>query len=1038
MKFIHIKKTQDALTKENTTPSEPLSAADKPLEPLKAEETSPVAPLNAKSETPSNLNDEFKGTSLVLSHIKKDYYIDGKPFTALQDISLAFPKRGFVAILGPSGCGKTTMLNIIGGLDHYTSGDLLIDGKSTKDFKDSEWDGYRNERVGFVFQSYNLIPHENVLQNVEVSLLLNGVSKKERNERALAALDKVGLKDSASKRPNQLSGGQMQRVALARAVVNNPKIILADEPTGALDSGTSIQVMDLLKEIASDRLVIMVTHNRDLADQYADRIIEMKDGVILSDSAPLPLEDATPTGKEITKKTAMSFPTALHSSFLSIGTKKGRTILTAVASSIGIIGVALVLAVSNGFQNYVNNVEGSVASSVPITITPVDYSYMPTTTTEDTEYPTDSNLNVYDTSVSSYVIHRNNYNQDYFNYVSKTVDKKLARSVMFNRQDFSFNLLTQDGSEVDSAGKPVIRTVDQYSSASMSASVVSSVTSLPATIFHEMYGEENSISSMYDVIYGSYPKNKDEIVLITDRYNRIEFSTLKKLGILKSTAVAESGQKIPFSDLVYDGASDSTYKTYKAYKNSYYYRMYDDSGAIQAPTQETRKQYEITGFDPSTVSFTGKVSETPKTVSFYNNLDNASGRYVNIYQDDAYYHPISLKIVGVLRPSKESYVSLMPSSIGYLSGLKDELYSDVAPGGNGEKLAQIAATNYYINAESDDKRDRGDGTAWPDGLATLNATLQTFFTVSGGNITLKSGISLSESVLDKIFSSAYLFRNFYNNTTHYYPGFSTSAGSFLAWNRVVGGDFKENNVSFPAIPTTAYSSDDPDWAKFMAFWTNRLFNPDFYNGTAEDWSAIDFEAYFNGYSLVSSILIFPMSLTTKDQLHSYLDEYNKDKVDADQIVYTDIMATFTSSLSVLIQIISVVLLVFAAISLVVSSVMTGIITYVSVVERTKEIGILRACGARKKDVGRLFEAECTIIGAAAGLIGVAFTYLVCIPINLIIDHQYPGNNLSSIASLNPLHALILLALGVVLALVSGLIPSRMAAKKDPVVALRTE
>jgi putative ABC transport system permease protein len=322
MKFIHIKKTQAAPAKENTTPSEPLSAADKPLEPLKAEETSPVAPLNAKSETPSNLNDEFKGTSLVLSHIKKDYYIDGKPFTALQDISLAFPKRGFVAILGPSGCGKTTMLNIIGGLDHYTSGDLLIDGKSTKDFKDSEWDGYRNERVGFVFQSYNLIPHENVLQNVEVSLLLNGVSKKERNERALAALDKVGLKDSASKRPNQLSGGQMQRVALARAVVNNPKIILADEPTGALDSGTSIQVMDLLKEIASDRLVIMVTHNRDLADQYADRIIEMKDGVILSDSAPLPLEDATPTGKEITKKTAMSFPTALHSSFFRSAPKR--------------------------------------------------------------------------------------------------------------------------------------------------------------------------------------------------------------------------------------------------------------------------------------------------------------------------------------------------------------------------------------------------------------------------------------------------------------------------------------------------------------------------------------------------------------------------------------------------------------------------------------------------------------------------------------------------------------------------------------------
>lgn len=1025
MKFLHIK--QKCHSTEHNAPAVSSTDNDKPLEPLGAAEASPVPPLN-QPHTEGSSQAANKEASLVLSHIKKDYYIDGKPFTALKDISLAFPKVGFVAILGPSGCGKTTMLNIIGGLDHYTSGDLLIDGKSTKDFKDSEWDGYRNERVGFVFQSYNLIPHENVLQNVEVSLLLNGVSKKERHERALAALEKVGLKDSASKRPNQLSGGQMQRVALARAVVNNPKIILADEPTGALDSGTSIQVMDLLKGIASDRLVIMVTHNRDLADQYADRIIEMKDGVILSDSAPLPLENTASTGKEITKKTAMSFVTALHSSFLSIGTKKGRTILTAIASSIGIIGVALVLAVSNGFQNYVNNVEGSVASSIPITVSPVDYSYLPADTSNATEYPSDPNLYVYDTSNSSYVIHRNNYNQDYFNYVNQAVDNKLARSVMFNRQDFSFNLLTKDGmnGEVDANKNPAVKMVNQYSSASMSASVVSSVTSLPATIFHELYGEEQGISSMYDVIYGSYPKAKDEIVLITDRYNRVEFSTLQKLGIINSSATVTKGQKISFSDIVYDGSQDSSYKEYKAYYASKFFKMKDSAGNDLMKTV-TMPAWKVTSVDTK-----GKVTgeETTKDIRYYVNGDNNSSGYYKIYQDDAGYNPIPLKIVGVLRPSKESYVSLMPSSIGYLSALKDELFKDVDVGGDGHKLSEIAADNYYIN------RKTAENNAWPDGLDSLNAALAKV--MNSGSAQTET-TTLSESLLESVMSSAYLFRRYHvYNSTNGTPDTRSSASTFLGWNREVGGDFREASIVLPKTPTTDYDPNDSTWSVFIGFWTDRLTKPSFYNGTATDWSAIDFEAYFNGYSLVSSILIFPISLTKKDQLHSYLDKYNENKTDTDKIVYNDIMATFTSSLSVLIQIISVVLLVFAAISLVVSSVMTGIITYVSVVERTKEIGILRACGARKKDVGRLFEAECTIIGFAAGVIGVGFTYLACIPINLIIDHQYPGNNLSSIASLNPIHALILLALGIVLALVSGLIPSRMAAKKDPVVALRTE
>ena len=1004
-----------------------VTSNDDALQPVAPEKT-PNVSRNPKPDSTVN-PDQKIGRSIALLNIQKDYFVDGKPFKALKGISLAFPDKGFVAILGPSGCGKTTLLNIIGGLDHYTDGDLLIDGKSTKQFSDREWDGYRNERIGFVFQSYNLIPHENILQNVEVSLLLNGVSKAERTERAMAALKKVGLEDSAKKRPNQLSGGQMQRVALARAVVNNPKIVLADEPTGALDSGTSIQVMDLFKEIAKDRLVIMVTHNRDLADQYADRIIEMKDGVITHDSAPLSTENIVPTGKEITKKTAMSFATALRSSFLSIGTKRGRTILTAVASSIGLIGVALVLAVSNGFGLYVDNVEGSVASSVPITITPVDYSYLPADSTSYTEYPTDDNLNVYDTSSNSYVVHRNNYTQDYFDYVSKTVDKGWARSVMFNRINFSFNLLTQDGSLSDTSGNPTIRSVDQYSSASATSSVVSSVTSLPATIFHELYGEEKGISSMYDLIYGSYPQKEDELVLITDRYNRVEFSTLKKLGILSSDATVTSGQKISFSDLVYSGDGDTTYKSYKAYKNSYYYKMFDDSGKDLVQS-ETLPTWDISSFDSATGKFSGK--ESNKTVYWYTNTDAKSGSYGNIYNNDSNYQPIKLKIVGVLRPSKDSYISLMPSSIGYLSSLKDDLASDVQKGGRGEKLAQIAAKNYYINRGSE-TRYGGFG----DGLDALNAALKNVYASLSSTTT--SSTSISESVLENVLSGTYIYRDVFNDAEGGYAPLSSSSSRFLSWNRKVGGDFGENNITnLPDTPTTAYDPNDAGWDKFTTFWRKRLTDPKFYNGTASDWSAVDFEAYFNGYALVSSVLIFPLSLTTKDALHNYLNAYNTGKEDIDQIRWSDIMETFTSSLSVLIQIISVVLIVFAAISLVVSSVMTGIITYVSVVERTKEIGILRACGARKKDVGRLFEAECTIIGFGAGIIGIGFTYLACIPINLILDHMYPGNNLSSIALLNPWHALILLALAIVLALVSGLIPSRMAAKKDPVVALRTE
>jgi putative ABC transport system permease protein len=976
---------------------------------------------------------EDKAVSVVLLDVKKDYYIDKKPFPALKGVTIAFPSKGFISILGPSGCGKTTFLNIIGGLDHYTAGDLLIDGKSTKDFKDSEWDSYRNERVGFVFQSYNLIPQESVLANVEVSLMLNGVNKKERTERAMRALANVGLADEAKKRPNQLSGGQQQRVALARAMINNPKIVLADEPTGALDSKTSIQVLDLFKQISQDRLVIMVTHNRKLADQYSDRIIEMFDGVITADSHPLLVPKEKPIGKDIGKKTSMSFWTAFKSSLKSINTKKTRTVLTAVASSFGLIGVALVLAVTNGFTNYMDNVEGSVASSVPITITPQQMSYISNDTTEKNDYPKDGNLVVYDTSNSAYVSHTNRYNQTYFDYVQKSVNLGYARSVMFNRQLLSFNLMTQDGDKTNLDGTPIAKSVDQYSSASTSSSIISSVTSLPATIFHELYGEEKGLSTMYDCIFGHYPQETSDpyeaqLALVVDRYNRIDFSTLQKLGVFNSDAtfntLTDQEKRFSFSKLIYeDGDSVSDYKAYSAYLNSDYYDMTDANGD-SAEKEETADTWTVNRFNSSTQKFEGTAST--KTFHYFDVQKNPT-----IVFDDATgrYHPIHLKIVGVLRPSPDSYINLMPASIGYLSSLKEKFATDVAKGGPGEKLAECASDAYYIA--------RNDADSSKDGLATLNNAIKTAFVALGNG----GSTSLSESSLSDVMSGVYTYRSFARYEGTVSPG-TLSFSSFLRFNRYVGGDFREANLTdIPETPTSVYDPDNTTWSHFMSFWLDKIQDPSFYNcdyADASSWGAIDFLAYFNAYALVSSILVFPASLTTKDKLRSYLDAYNEKKSDQDTILYSDIMETLTGSLGILIQVISIVLIVFASISLVVSSVMTGIITYVSVIERTKEIGILRACGARKVDVARLFEAECATIGMGAGLIGTVFTYLICIPINQILDHQFPGNNLSNIAFLNPWHAVVLLVLAVILAMVSGAIPAVMASRKDPVLALRTE
>ncbi len=980
---------------------------------------------------------------LELLDIHKDYFLDKKPVPALKGITLTFGENGFVSVLGPSGCGKTTLLNIIGGLDRYTSGDLLIDNKSTKSFNDSDWDSYRNVRVGFVFQSYNLISHQSVLSNVETPLILNGIKKADRKKMALEALKSVGLENEFKKKPNQMSGGQMQRVALARAIVNNPKIILADEPTGALDSATSIQVMDILKEISKEKLVIMVTHNRELAERYSDRIIEMKDGEVVNDSAPIENDAAEVTEKEKNKKTSMSFATAFKSSLSNIRTKKTRTILTAVASSIGLIGVALVLSVTNGFTNYMNNVEKLVASAIPISIVPTTYSYGSLNQNTETElYPEDKYVKVDDNSQSIVSIHQNKFTEEYRQYLNALVTdptkSKWVDSILYNRLNQDFHLLTDCGNYIIQP--------NAYKSAGSMSGTISSVTGLPAYSFHELYVEGDKLTDWYDCIAGKYPTAKDEIVLIIDRENKISKSTLSNLGFL------DPDQTIADKEISFD---DILNKTYKVYRQVDWYRN-DEYKSY------TKKVWEVDKFNVDT--FQLEAHESTQEVHYFQRTHNFAG----VYNNDDLYNPLKLKVVGILRPTKNSYISLMPSSLAYTSALKDYITADgtgdtdeTAREANIEldkKIKTAASTNVYLP-----KPDIYNNL---DGLAELNSYFTEINKINKGEThsmqeilkliqdgksseldeTDTAKIATAYSNFISVLDSALGFTAFEASKDQTIPS-NVTRSTFLTNAQKVGADLKQEDAALNMSASSVLALI-LKWGGIDGLLTNGV--QAFFNGFAdlnrENICAIDYVALMRQFSLVTSILIFPSSLTVKEKLVSYLDAYNYENYDTndskrpeeEQILYTDVMSTFTETIGVLINVISIVLIVFASISLVVSSIMTGIITYVSVVERTKEIGILRACGARKKDVGRLFEAECVVIGALAGLIGIIVTAILDVPLSLIIDHVYPGNNLQNIATLNPWHAIVLIAISILLAFISGLIPARVASNKDPVIALRSE
>lgn len=778
---------------------------------------------------------------LELKNIKKSYKTGEFVQHALKGVSLTFDRNEFVCILGASGSGKTTLLNIIGGLDRYDSGDLIINNMSTKKFNDNLWDAYRNNCVGFIFQSYNLIGHLSVLENVEMSLTLSGV--KNKKEKALSALDRVGLKDHAYKKPNQLSGGQMQRVAIARAIVNDPEVILADEPTGALDTKTSKQIMELIKEISKEKLVIMVTHNPDLAKKYATRIIEVKDGEVISDS--LPKEKYKDKNNIEIKKTKMSLLTALKLSFNNIRTKKGRTFLTAFASSIGIIGISIILSLSNGFDKQVDIYQKNTLSNFPITISKSTMSMdekqmeemMGSMMPGEGDYPKDKVIYSFD--INSFdMLHTNNITKEYIEYIEK-LDDSLISGISFTRAT-NLNLLVKNGEDVKSV----------------------SSNELNMGVIPKELDKEDFMMEAFDLLDGEYPKDITDIVLVVDSKNRVDTKILKALGL-------RDKDKIDFKEVLG--------KEIKLVFNNQYYTKY------------------MNMFIPNS------------------NLD------------DVYYSKenLTLKIVGIVRNKEDNYLGQIATSMNSLGNITDT--SSMMSSNN---IGSILYKNDLVEK-----------------VISVNSN---------------SDIVLSQSKSDN----------------------SVFTGEKL------DSDSKENMLLYLG------SKDEP----FM-------------------------------------INIYPKDFESKDKIIEYLDKYNIDKNDENKIVYNDLASTFISFGSKIMDAITVVLIAFSAVSLVVSSIMIGIITYISVLERTKEIGVLRSLGARKKDVSRVFNAETFIVGVLSGLIGVLIARLLIIPVNIILKDL---TGLSNVAILDPLHALLLIVISTTLTLIGGAIPANMASKKDPVIALRTE
>lgn len=894
---------------------------------------------------------------LELNDIKKDYVSGSTTVSALKGINLRFRDCEFVSILGQSGCGKTTMLNIIGGLDKYTSGDLKINGVSTKNYKDRDWDFYRNNSIGFVFQSYNLIPHQTVLSNVELALTLSGVSKAERKKRAIEALEKVGLGEQIHKKPNQMSGGQMQRVAIARALVNNPDILLADEPTGALDTETSIQIMELLKEISKDRLIIMVTHNPELAKDYSTRIVRLLDGVITDDSDPYSLEDmeADIRAKEAAKvkisekkikksgkkqKTSMSFFTALSLSFNNLMTKKTRTILTAFAGSIGIIGIAMILSISNGIQLYIDRVQRDTLSSYPITLQAeaIDISSMVSSMTgnSDSEEHEDKSK-IYSNDIMGDMINtmvkevKSNNLSEFKKYIENgSSDIKSYVSDIQYSYDVPLNIYMKDTSNGVEQLNPGTMFDSIYGEGATSAS--SSMSSgmgmgmfSNSSVWNQLLGNQQVLDEQYDILAGHWPENFNEVVLVADKNNEVDDYTLYSLGLKDPEEVRTLFKKMMVGES-YETEKDISYT---------FDEILDTEFKLVMPT-DMYKYNDVTG-----------------TWDDYSKDDKYMTNVVNNGTD--------IKVCGIIRPNDDAVSTSLSSGIGYTAKLTEYIIEEVK---NSEiAKAQLADTSVDVFTGVPFDNDRNTEITIDD----VNAYMATLSPEESAQMqAMTSG--MSDDQILQLFSASLKAR-------------TTDATL----------DSNKSKLGITDLDTP------------------------------------------------SQIDIYATDFDSKEKVQNIIKDYNKlqqdDGKEENVINYTDYVGIMMSSVSTIINAISYVLIAFVAISLIVSSIMIGIITYISVLERTKEIGVLRSIGASKKDVSRIFNAETLIEGFVSGALGIVVTLLLCIPANALIKHL---TDISNVAQLPIAGGVILIIISMFLTFIAGLIPAKLAAKKDPVVALRSE
>ena len=1001
---------------------------------------------------------------LQLKNIKKDYITGELTVNALKGIDLSFRESEFVSILGPSGCGKTTMLNIIGGLDQYSDGDLIINGTSTKAFKDRDWDGYRNHSIGFVFQSYNLIPHQTVLQNVELALTLSGVSKTERKEKAKKALESVGLAEQLKKKPSELSGGQMQRVAIARAIVNNPDIILADEPTGALDSETSVAVMEILKEISKERLVIMVTHNPELAEKYSTRIVKMLDGIITSDSNPPSSEEIEVADTQVKenknrkkeKKPSMSFVTSFGLSLKNLFTKKGRTALTSFAGSIGIIGIALIFAVSNGMTTYIDTVQEETLSSYPIVLEEqhMDLATLMETfmdsAASETEHSNDAVYQkpaLYDfVNAMNSIESRENDLEAFKKYIEaerakESEDNKLKEAINGIQYTYNTDMLIYteniDGEIILSDTEELMSEIlmkffarnmtdKENTQTDSSGGVFSSLMQSPMStgLWQEILSGDNGnpvndmLYNQYDLVYGTWPTQYNEIILVLDENNELDDITLYALGLKSKEDI----------DTIVDSAINKTELIYKG-----------DSWSYE----------EICNMEFRTI-LNSNCYTLDKNTGLYHDLRESPTGLKMLYEN-----AIPLKVSGIIRPKEDALSSMLSGSIGYTRLLTEYIVKQSE--GDEAIEAQLSSPHVDIftglpfkestgNLTLEEKQTEflryvseldtaGKAKAYKEIISIpkedfLNDQVKS--AMDGVSIdtikeqlkgTLIKEMGMDETEIDEFFTSMTeddlkgLYEEFFREGIKLQYAQSALAG-VIGLSDAQLSKMLDNSLNSYTIEQYAVYYDEI-----------LVFSDSTYEDNLKTLGYIDLDK-------PSTINLYASSFENKDIIEETIENYNSGVDELSKITYTDYVGLMMSSVTTIINAITYVLIGFVAVSLIVSSIMIGVITLISVQERTKEIGILRAIGASKKNVSSMFNAETVIIGFTSGTLGVVITYVLCIPINIVL-HYFTGiGNLSAYLPL-PV-ALILISISVLLTLIAGIIPSRSAAKKDPVVALRTE